>query len=173
MRTVVFIFLLFIIQNCNTIDYPSEIKKIYSLNKDKSFSEFKNWNIYLREGKRNVYLFDHMLNNNIAARYLVVDDDSIIFKQIFPVHDTVFFLLKTDFPYKHSEKTSISLELFLNFKSLGIDAIYYKQKERLFLLRKDDISIIRSVDPRNNFSESVNFLDYRKIDPHWFYFKDE
>ena len=173
MRTVVFIFLLFIVQNCNTSDYPSEIKKIYSLNKDKSFSEFTNWNIYLREGKRNVYLFDYMLNNKITARYLVVDDDSIIIKQIFPVHDSIFFLLKTDSPYKDSEKASISLEFFLNFKSLGIDAIFYKQKERLFLLKKDDISLIRSVDPRNKFYDNENFLDYRKIDPHWYYFKDK
>jgi len=173
MRTSVILFLLFIIQNCNTNDFPSEIKKIYSLNKDKSFSEFENWNIYPRDGKSNVYLFDHMLDNKIATRYLVVDDDSIIFKRIFSLQDTVFFSLSPDFLYRPLEKTTISLELFLNFKSLGIDAIFHRQKERLFLLKKDKISLIRSVDPRNNLSESVNFVNYRKIDPYWFYLKGE
>ena len=173
MRTLVILFLLFIFQNCNTKDFPSEIKKIYSLNKDKTFSEFENRNIYPREEKRNVYLFDYILNEKIAARYLVVANDSIVFKQIFPLQDTVFYLLNKDTLYSHLKKPIISLDLFLNFKSLGIDAIFYRQKERLFLLKKDKNSLIRLVDPRNNLSDSINFINYQKIDQFWFYFKSK
>ena len=173
MRTSAILFLLLIFQNCNTNEFPSEIKKIYSLNKEKSFSEFENWNIYLREGKSNVYLFDYMLNDKIEARYLVVDKDSIIFKRIFSLQDSVFFSLSTDSLHRHLGKSTISMELYLNFKSLEIDAIFYRQKERLFLLKKDKITLVRTVEPRNNLSDGVHFINYKKIDPHWFYFKDE
>ena len=173
MRTSMILLMLLTLPSCNTNDCPSEVEKIYSLNKEKSFSEFENWNIYLREGKNNVYVFDYILKDKIETRYLVVDEDSIIFKQIFPLRDTIFSSLTTDSLHNHSGKPTISIELYLNFKSLEIDAIFYKQKERLFLLKNNKLTLVRTIEPRNNLSDGVNFINYKKIDPYWFYFKNE
>ena len=173
MRTLSILILLLIFQNCNSNEFPLEIKKTYLLNKEKNFSAFENWNIYLREGKNNVYLFDYTLNDKIEARYLIIDKDSIIFKRVFPLQDSVFFLLKTDSLHKHSGKSSLSMDLYLNFKSLEVDAMFYRQKEKLFLLKKDKITLVRTMKPIDSISNEIQFVNYKKIDPYWFYHKDE
>ncbi|WP_081782494.1 hypothetical protein [Prolixibacter bellariivorans] len=173
MKTLAIFFLLLIFQNCDTKEFPLEVKKIYSSNKEKPFSEFENWNIYLRGGKNDVYVFDYMLNDKIEARYLVTDGEPVMFKRIFPFQDSVFFSLNKDSLHRYSGKSIISKKLYLDFKSLGIDAIFYRPKEKLFLLKKDKVTLVRTVEPQNRLSDSLRVVNYKKIDPHWFYFRDE
>jgi len=173
MRTLTILILLLIFQNCNSNEFPSEIKKTYFRNKDKDFSKFENWNIYLREGKTNVYLLDYVLNDKIEGRYLIIDKDSIIFKRIFPHQDSMFYLLNTDSLHRQCGKISLSMNLFLNFKSLEIDAMRYNQKEKLFLLKNDNFTLVRTMKPMEVISNGTQFLNYKKIDLYWFYHEDE
>ena len=173
MRTLAILLLLVIFQNCNSNEFDSDIKKTYFRNKDKDFSKFENWNIYLREGKSNVYILDFELNDKNEARYLIIDNDSIIFKRIFPLQDSIFYLLNTDSLHRPSGKCLLSMDLYLNFKSLGIDAMFYKEKEKLFMLEKDKFTLVHSVKPVESIYNGRQFLNYKKIDMYWFYHEDE
>jgi len=169
MRTMIILIILF--QGCNLKDLPSEVKEIYSLNKGRDFSAFENWNVYLREGTTNVYVFDYKVIDKIDARYLIVDKDSLMFKQIFPKQDSLFYTLNPDSSY--NGMSLLNVDLYLDFKSLGVDAIFYVQKNKMFLLKKDKITLVRTMKPSDSISDGVQFINYKKIDPYWFYYEDE
>lgn len=171
MKNIVILFLILAFQNCNSNELSSEINKIYSLNKEKDFSEFENWTIYLREDESETWLFDYTPNNKIEARYLIIRKDSLLVKSIFPVKDSAFHSLNVYSSGDQYAEDALSLDLYLNFKALKVDAISYLQEDSLYLLKKEGIFLIHTKSP-TDISSVKQFCHYKKIDPLWFYSKE-
>lgn len=172
MRTLLIILLAIICHSCTSNELPTLIEEIYTLNRAKEFNKFRNWVIYTREGKDNVYLFDYMQNDQIDTRYLVVHNDTVVFKEIFPKKDTVFHVAKIDSLY-YDNSNMLSIDLYFDFKDLEVDEISYLQNEDLFLLKRNGFTLIHSVKPLDNITNIKRFNNYKKIDEYWYYFEEE
>ncbi|MBN2348060.1 MAG: hypothetical protein JXJ22_04435 [Bacteroidales bacterium] len=173
------IFLVLIVQlfflnynNCIKNDIPDEINSFYLNNKDKDFKEFLNWKIYPRDADNKSLIFDFYNNDEIQFRFFVINDterNEVIYKQVFPNKDTLFYSLKNsikDFGYP------INIELYKNFRSLKINALYYLPENSLILFKmSESISLIYS-EAKQNITEIPRFNEYKKIDSHWFYYSE-
>lgn len=168
MKNIVILLFLLVFHNCNSNELSSEINKIYNLNKEKDFSEFDNWTIFLREEEGATWLFDYTPNNKIEARYLIIQTDSLLVKRIFPLKDSVFHSLNVYASWQQYAEDAFSLNLYLNFRALKIDAISYQQDDSLYLLKKGGIILIHTKKP-TDISTFKKFCNYKKIDSYWFY----
>lgn len=171
MKNIVILFFILSFQNCNSNELPSEVNKIYNLNKEKDFSEFENWTIYLRENERETWLFDYTPNNKIEARYLIIKKDSLLIKCIFPVKDSAFHSLNGYFLENRNVEDALSLDLYLNFIALKVDAISYLQDDCMYLMKIKGAVLLHTKIPIE-ISTVKQFCHYKRIDSHWFYSKD-
>lgn len=167
---ILIIFLLFVsCQGQIDNELSKKAKETYELNKDKEFSCFRNWNVFLRDGNKEAFIFDYIENDQAKSRFLVTESkDGVIYKQIFPEQDTIFHNLKAD---TLCESNIITLNLYVDFKALKIDALSYIQENDLFLIKVDDQTIIYSIKARENLSDISRFSNYKKMDAHWFYYE--
>ncbi len=167
---ILIIFLFFVGCQAQVNDELSKkVQDTYTLNKGKEFSCFRNWNIFLREGSKEAYVFDYNKNDQTISRFLIAETgDSVVYKQIFPDQDTLFRCLKAD---TLCESEIITLNHYLDFKSLKVDALSYIEKNDLFLIEVDDQSLIYSIKALESLSDISRFSSYNKIDEHWFYYK--
>lgn len=170
---IILIVQLFFLNHNNCIwNIPDEINSFYLINRDKEFKEFINWKIYPRDNDNKSIIFDYYINDEIRFRFFVIDDtekNNVVYKQVFPNKDTLFYSLKNsikDFGYP------INIELYNNFKSLKINALYYLSENNLILFEmSESFSLIYS-EAKQNITEITQFNKYKKIDPCWFYYME-
>lgn len=157
--------IIFVCSSCNKGDtIVQEVNCFYQENRNKSFEVFKNWNIGVREGEKDLYVFDFVENReNVKYRFIIKKNKDVFFiKNIYPKPDSLFRILnKQDslsniYPFSDSYFRNLILRFF-SLKAIKIFDI----ENGLFLIVKDDITIIYSnvkiEDPLNKYEEYVKF----------------
>lgn len=159
------------ISGCQIDRASDEAQRLYLRIKGKDLSEFKRWNVYLREGKDNVFLFDYIPFENLESRYLIVDNDSIIYKEIFPVGDSLFHHLDKDLLVTSCEREKLIKKLFFDFQSLDIDGISYNKKDSIFLFKRGQIMLLNTVAKNIDITRTERYEMYHEIDSNWYYYE--
>jgi hypothetical protein len=159
--------------SCNSDKLINEAEKIYLNIKTKDLDLFKNWNIYLRDGKDNVYLIDNIINDSIESRFLLVTKDSIIYKEILPDQDSVFHKLNTEYFNNNMEQQKELFELFVNFKSLGVEEIYYRDNDSIFLIKSGKTVLLYNIGKNEDFIHKKPYNNYKKIEANWYFYQEK
>lgn len=141
-----------------------EVNSFYKENREKSFEVFKNWNIGVREGEKDLYVLDFVKNReNVKDRFIIKKNkDDLFIKRIYPNQDTLFHLLNkqdslsNDYPFSDL----YFRDLILRFFSLKASKIM-DIENGLFLIEKDGFTIIYSEskieDLQNKYTEYIKF----------------
>ena len=159
------IYSLFFMQflNC-TAQNKEKVHIIYENIKNHDLSIFINWNVYIREGLENTYLFDYTDSIEVKERYVVLEMEEVKFKKITSDKDTGFYNL--------SEDTTLH-QLYSKFKALSVDGIFWKQSNRLFYLKKDNLTLVYQPVAYEQKPKGEQFKNLVKIDANWYYFKKD
>lgn len=169
MNIILVILFLFCNFQCSNTDEKILLKiyDFYNLNKDRDFKNFRNWHIWRRENQAETYIFDYLTDEKIDFRFLVVKDSkkgNILYKQITPKRDSLFFELK-----ENINDNGLTLNLYLEFKYLNVDALYYLNEHKMILFEFKSYNILYSEIPNINLLVINRFNKYKQIDSNWFY----
>lgn len=155
----------------NTI--VQKVNSFYQENREKSFKNFKNWNIGYREGEKDLYILDFIENREtVKDRFIIKkNNDSLYIKRIYPNQDTLFHLLnKQDLLFSDYPFSDLYFrDLILRFFSLKASKIMNIEDE-LFLIEKEGFSIIYSESKIEDLQNIDKYKDYIRFNEHvWYY----
>lgn len=156
--------------SCKHVDRPNDVEQVYLLNRNKNLSIFKNWDIYYRDGKNNVILFDYYNKEVLEYRYIVAQEDSIIIRELHPNNKLPFYNLEDS---DSSNTNQLSYSQYKKFLDLEVDFLSYRYADDLFIIKKNSSTLIYK---NNNLKEKGDTLDYEnyiKIDSNWYYYNRE
>jgi hypothetical protein len=169
MKRILLIFFLPIFVGCSSVEISQVVNNVYELCKNKDFQEFIDWNIYNREDQKNTIVLDHIKDSIVDFRYLVIENDSTLCKQIFPETDSLFHKISNEL--NNSNKYSIVANLYFKYKAYSIDALSFRSADSLFILKKDGYNLIYTLKPFNESRYLNRLPNYNRIDSQWYYFK--
>lgn len=135
---------------------------IYLLNKDKDFNNFRNFHIWQRGARNECFVFDYFFNKEFEKRYLICENDTILYKIIFSENQAEFNRLDLI-----DDKEYISENLYSEFRDLEIDKLIYDLEDEVFFLTKDGYTLVRS---DKSLDSIKRFAGYKAIDENWYYF---
>lgn len=169
---ILLILLIFLNLGCNNNTNKEEIltiEQFYNLNKDVKLNSFKNWYVWPRsEGKaRCEYVLDYMPDTGGHLRFFVFknEEDELLCRQIFSKNTNIYKLRD---PYISVNMKEVLL-LYSILNTLNATSIEYLSKYDLYSIEIEGYSIIYSDSSIDNLEAITSFINYTKLDNHWFY----
>lgn len=145
----------------------NEITDFIKITQNESVEIFQGWNIWKRSDG---FVFDYL---DIEYRLLIINDDKeeVLFKEIFPVQDSVFYPMNqidSRSGYYSFEVNNFNDKVLL-FEKLKVDRVKSEIEDGLIMFVNEDFIIIFS--QKGTDIRALNKYDeYSRYDKHWWYY---